>query len=153
GRRAAGRQARRAKARGRPGAALLGSVRPPRRRDRDRSSRAPLAVAPSPGLVAPGSQSLRCGPSVEGREEEFLALIERYARVVASAIRRVCGRQYKTLVPDVEQDVHAALWAVVKSGKKIEHPSSYLYKVALTTALAAVRRSMPEMTTITIDED
>jgi RNA polymerase sigma-70 factor, ECF subfamily len=90
---------------------------------------------------------------VEGREEEFLALIERYARVVASAIRRVCGRHFRTLVPDVEQDVYAALWAVVRSGKKIRHPSSYLYKVALTTALAAVRRSTPEMTTITIDED
>ncbi len=48
------------------------------------------------------------------------------------------------LIPDIEQDVRAALWKRLQGGKEIAHPVSYLYKVALTTALAAVRRS-PEL--------
>jgi RNA polymerase sigma factor (sigma-70 family) len=77
-------------------------------------------------------------------EAAFTALIDSHARVIASAIRRVCSRRHRALVPDIEQDVRAALWKRLQSGKEIVHPVSYLYKVALTTALAAVRRS-PEI--------
>lgn len=73
-------------------------------------------------------------------QEEFSFLIDRHARVISGAIRRVCSRRHRGLIPDVEQDVRAALWKRIQSGKEIEHPVSYLYKVALTTALAAIRR-------------
>lgn len=73
-------------------------------------------------------------------QQEFSALVDRHARVIASAIRRVCSRRHRALVPDIEQDVRAALWKRLQSGKEIAHPVSYLYKVGLTTALAAVRR-------------
>lgn len=72
--------------------------------------------------------------------EEFSALIDTHARVIASAIRRVCGRHHRALIPDVEQEVRAALWKRLQGGKEIEHPVSYLYKVALTTALAVIRQ-------------
>jgi RNA polymerase sigma-70 factor (ECF subfamily) len=81
---------------------------------------------------------------VDSREKEFAALVDEHARVIASAIRRVCSRRHRALVPDIEQDVRAALWKRLQSGKEIVHPVSYLYKVALTTALAAIRRS-PEV--------
>src|SRR5947208_11565737 len=71
---------------------------------------------------------------------------------MSSAGRRVCGRRFKRLVPDVEKEVYAALWNVVRSGKKIEHPTSYLYKVALTTALTMVRKNTPDMRTITLED-
>ena len=77
---------------------------------------------------------------MDSRQDEFTALVERHARVIASAIRRVCSRRHRALVPDVEQDVRAALWKRLQDGKPIEHPVSYLYKVAMTAALAAVRR-------------
>src|SRR5437660_1686632 len=70
---------------------------------------------------------------------------------MSSAIRRVCGRRFHNLVPDVAQEGYAALWNVLKSGKKIAHPTSYLYKVALTTALTMVRKNTPEMTMVTIE--
>ena len=82
------------------------------------------------------------------RQDEFAALVEKYARVVASAIRRVCARKYRALIPDVQQEVYVALWKRLEGGKEIEHPASYLYKVALTTALAVVRKHVPETTTI-----
>lgn len=81
---------------------------------------------------------------MDSRQEEFAALVDRHARVIASAIRRVCSRRHRALVPDIEQDVRTALWKRLQSGKEIAHPVSYLYKVAMTTALAAVRRS-PEL--------
>lgn len=71
---------------------------------------------------------------------EFDRLIRDYARVMAAAIRRVCGRKYGSLAPDVQQEVYLALWKRLHSGKQIDHPISYLYKVALTTALAMVRK-------------
>lgn len=59
---------------------------------------------------------------------------------MAAAIRRVCGRRHHALVPDVQQELYLALWKRLQSGKEIEHPTSYLYKAALTTALAMVRK-------------
>lgn len=75
--------------------------------------------------------------------DRFDALLRENARIVSSAIRRVCGRRHGALVPDIEQEVSLALWKRLDSGKEIEHPVSYLYKMALTTALAVVRRHAP----------
>jgi len=73
-------------------------------------------------------------------EAAFTALIDSHARIIGSAIRRVCSRRHRSLIPDVEQEVRAALWKRLQGGKEIQHPVSYLYKVALTAALAVVRR-------------
>ena len=83
-------------------------------------------------------------------ETRFQQLLRSHARLMAGAIRKVCGRRHRELVPDVEQEVYLALWkrlgdAAAKTegkpgGKEIEHPVSYLYKTALTTAAAMVRR-------------
>jgi RNA polymerase sigma-70 factor (ECF subfamily) len=77
---------------------------------------------------------------VDNQQDQFASLVDQHARVIASAIRRVCSRRHRALIPDIEQEVRAALWKRLRSGKEIVHPVSYLYKVALTTALAAVRR-------------
>jgi len=82
------------------------------------------------------------------RLETFEALVRAHSRLVSGAIRRVCSRRYRALVPDIEQEVYEAIWKRLGSGKEIEHPSSYLYKVALTTALAVVRKHAPETTPI-----
>jgi RNA polymerase sigma-70 factor (ECF subfamily) len=78
-----------------------------------------------------------------GSAEEFERLVEKYSRVMSGAIRRVCGRR-RSLIPDVEQEVRLALWKHLERGKTIEHPVSYLHKMALTTALAVLRREPSE---------
>jgi RNA polymerase sigma factor (sigma-70 family) len=75
--------------------------------------------------------------------DEFERLVDEHARLIAGAIRRVCGRRHASLVPDVEQEVRLALWKRLGRGKKIDHPVSYIYKVALTTALAVLRGCAP----------
>jgi RNA polymerase sigma factor (sigma-70 family) len=72
--------------------------------------------------------------------QQFEALVRRHAKLVGAVVRRVCGRSHASLAPDAEQEVYLALWKRLGSGKEIEHPISYLYKMALTTALAVVRR-------------
>lgn len=81
------------------------------------------------------------------RESDYEALVRDHSRVIAAAVRRVCAGRYAALIPDVEQEIHVALWRRLKSGKEIRSPASYLYKVALTTALAVIRRQHPEQET------
>lgn len=77
-------------------------------------------------------------------ETHFQQLLRSHARLMAGAIRKVCGRRHHALVPDVEQEVYLALWKRLGGGgKEIDHPVSYLYKTALTTAAAMVRKLAP----------
>jgi RNA polymerase sigma factor (sigma-70 family) len=79
-------------------------------------------------------------------DEEFLAFTQQYRGIIVSAIRRVCGAASHSLLPDVEQEVYLALWQRWSDGKRIDYPVSYLYKVALRTALAVMRTySAPDM--------
>lgn len=108
-----------------------------------------LALLDSPLPGRPTGHSEEVAPSAT----EFERLIRTHARVMAAAIRRVCGRRHGALVPDVQQEVYLALWKRLHSGKEIEHPVSYLYKVALTTALAMVRKLDPERGDTPLDEE
>lgn len=76
---------------------------------------------------------------MDPNEQEFERLVAKYARLMSGAVRRVCGRRHRTLMPDVEQEIRLALWKRLQDGKGIDHPVSYLYKVALTTALSVLR--------------
>jgi DNA-directed RNA polymerase specialized sigma24 family protein len=76
---------------------------------------------------------------MDSLQEEFLALTRQYRGVIVSAIRRVCGDASPTVLPDVEQEVYLALWQRWNSDARIDYPVSYLYKVALRTALAVMR--------------
>lgn len=72
------------------------------------------------------------------REElELERLIEENARLMASAVRSVARGD---LVPDIEQEIRLALLKRLRSGAAIEHPSAYVYKVALTTARTMMKR-------------
>ncbi len=71
---------------------------------------------------------------------DFERLINQYSGLISDAIRRVCAQHYGFVAPDVRQEVHLALWRQLEAGNKPQHEASYIYKVALTTALREVRR-------------
>jgi RNA polymerase sigma factor (sigma-70 family) len=75
--------------------------------------------------------------------DDYDELVSRHARLMAAVVRRVCGARHQALVPDVEQEIRLALWKRLQSGNEIRHPTSYLYKVALATSLAVIRRYRP----------
>jgi DNA-directed RNA polymerase specialized sigma24 family protein len=72
-------------------------------------------------------------------QEAFLAFTQAYRGIIVSAIRRVCGAASDRLLPDVEQDVYLTLWQCWTEGTRIDYPVSYLYTVALRTALKIMR--------------
>lgn len=84
--------------------------------------------------------------------DEFERLLRRYSRLMSAAVRRVCGRRHRELVPDAEQEVYLALWKRLGNGKEIAFPTSYLYRMALTTALAMVRKHEKEPAADGVDE-
>lgn len=78
---------------------------------------------------------------------EFDRLLDSSARSISVAIRQVCGGRYRSLVPDVEQEVRLIAWRRLAAGGPIRNARSYFYKVALTTALAMVARAAPQQET------
>ena len=69
-------------------------------------------------------------PPVE--TEKFLAEVSRTVRAVLS--RRFPALSWNER-EDIEQEVTLKLWKIRTSGKKIDNPGSYLWKVVYTTAL------------------
>jgi len=84
-------------------------------------------------------------------QSDFEELVGRYARLFAAVARRVCGRRYQALIPDVEQEIRLALWKRMQGGNEIRHPTSYLYKVALATSLEVIRRYHPQREELAAD--
>jgi RNA polymerase sigma factor (sigma-70 family) len=82
---------------------------------------------------------------------EYDRLVEKYARLLAAVARRVCGQRHAALLPDIEQEIRLALWKRLQGGNEIRHPTSYLYKVALATSLAVIRRYRPRHEDLTAD--
>ena len=79
-------------------------------------------------------------PSSNNRQDRFERLLGEYARVIAHAARKVCAPYHGALAEDVEQECCLNLWKHLANGKEIENPASYLYKMALTTALRLIRK-------------
>jgi RNA polymerase sigma factor (sigma-70 family) len=77
--------------------------------------------------------------SMPEQHKAFLAFIQSYARLISRAIRQACGQKYPTLQVDIEQEVYLKLWEAWTYNRCIDYPVSYLYKVALRTALAVLR--------------
>ena len=74
---------------------------------------------------------------------DYEGLLARYARLIEAVARRVCGRHHRCLLPDVAQEIRLALWRRLQNAVHIRHPASYVYKVALATSLAVIRRYRP----------
>jgi RNA polymerase sigma factor (sigma-70 family) len=65
----------------------------------------------------------------------------------------VCAARYPDLIPDVEQEVRLALLKRLRGEGEIRHPSAYVYKVALATSLAVIRRYRPQREELEADPE
>lgn len=84
-----------------------------------------MARDPEPGPPSPSSAA---------------DLIQRYARVIRSAVSRVAGRRAHAVADDIVQVVTLNLWRHLEREQVIESPSSYIYKAAIREAVRAMRR-------------
>lgn len=76
--------------------------------------------------------------SVEARLEH---LLETYGRFLRGTLRRVQPRNLGISLEDLEQEVRIRLWRALRDEREIAHLPSYLYRVAATVTVDAVRRA------------
>jgi RNA polymerase sigma factor (sigma-70 family) len=73
-------------------------------------------------------------------DARFLRLLERYGEFLRRTIVRLCPRTAGLSVDDIEQDARVQLWRALKREREITYPSSYIYKVAVSATIRAIRR-------------
>src|SRR5258708_37846452 len=74
---------------------------------------------------------------VEARLQE---LRDAYGAFLRSAVRRLCPSTLGVTAEEIEQDARIRLWHALQRERKIDDPASYLYRIAATAAIDAVRR-------------
>jgi RNA polymerase sigma factor (sigma-70 family) len=73
-------------------------------------------------------------------EQRFDAVMEQYGRLLRAAIARVCPRDMAADYDDIHQEACLRIWRAIASGREIPAPASYIYRVAATTTIDAIRR-------------
>jgi len=69
------------------------------------------------------------------------ALLKQYGALLHRTILRVCPRELGLLCDDIEQEARLSLWKALQGEREIAFPVSYIYKVAVSATLRAVRRA------------
>lgn len=77
---------------------------------------------------------------LEETEARFKAVLEEYGKFLRHAIAQVCPRQLGIQLDDIEQEARLRLWRALESEREIRDVASYLYKVAVTTTIDAIRK-------------
>jgi RNA polymerase sigma factor (sigma-70 family) len=73
-------------------------------------------------------------------ETRFNTIIEEYGRFLRQTIVHLCPKDLGIQFNDIEQDARLRLWRALQSEREIHDLASYLYRIAVTATLDAVRR-------------
>jgi RNA polymerase sigma-70 factor (ECF subfamily) len=73
-------------------------------------------------------------------EERWRALVEEYGRFLRRTIIRLCPRYLGLDFDDIEQEARLRLWQALRNEREITNPASYLYRIAATATIDAIRR-------------
>ena len=74
---------------------------------------------------------------VDARLEQ---LLDAYGSFLRSAVRKLCPSTLGVTAEEIEQDARIRLWHALQRERNIADPASYLYRIAATAAIDAVRR-------------
>lgn len=72
--------------------------------------------------------------------DRFERLLERFAPLLRAVIARQCPRDLGIQAADVEQDARVRLWRAFEREKELSDPASYIYRIAVSTTIDAIRR-------------
>jgi RNA polymerase sigma factor (sigma-70 family) len=78
--------------------------------------------------------------SITEVEARFNAFMNEYGRLLSQAIIQFCPKDLGLQFNDIEQDARLRLWRAIQSEREIHDPASYLYRIAVTATLDAIRR-------------
>ena len=82
-------------------------------------------------------------PLATGRDAHHARLeelVQQYGRLIKSVVARVAGPSTPLIGQDVEQEVVLALWRQITREQDIQHPASYIYRVAVRETVRRLRR-------------
>lgn len=75
-------------------------------------------------------------------DRQFDALVTRYGGLIAAVVRKVAGPDASRVADDVEQRVVVALWRRLEGEQTIQHPASYLYRMAVRETVHVLRQEL-----------
>jgi RNA polymerase sigma factor (sigma-70 family) len=73
-------------------------------------------------------------------EQRLNELLDAYGSFLRKTIRRLCPTTLGVTAEEIEQDARIRLWHALHRERNITDPASYLYRIAATAAIDAVRR-------------
>lgn len=79
--------------------------------------------------------------ATSGAEDRLAELLGRYSGFLRRTILRVCPRAMGLSCDDIEQEARLRLWSALKNETEIAYPGSYIYKVAVSATLRAIRQA------------
>ena len=78
-------------------------------------------------------------PTVE-LEERFNLVVEEFGVLLRRAIVRFCPRDKGLQFDDIEQEARLRLWRALQDEREVTNYASYLYRIAATATIDALRR-------------
>ena len=78
-------------------------------------------------------------PTVE-IEERFNLVVEEFGVLLRRAIVRFCPRDKGLQFDDIEQEARMRLWRALQDEREVTNYASYLYRIAATATIDALRR-------------
>jgi RNA polymerase sigma factor (sigma-70 family) len=82
----------------------------------------------------------RDGPVADVVNARLNELLTAYGAFLRNAVRRVCPTALGVTIDEIEQDARIRLWHALKRERNIADPASYIYRIAATAAIDAMRR-------------
>jgi len=73
-------------------------------------------------------------------EERFNMVVEEFGMQLRRAIIRFCPRDKGLQFDDIEQDARMRLWRALQDEREVTNYASYLYRIAATATIDALRR-------------
>jgi len=73
-------------------------------------------------------------------ESRLNDILDEYGAFLRRTIAHLCPKDLGIHFSDIEQEARLRLWRALKSEREIRDPASYLYRIAMTATLDAVRR-------------
>lgn len=73
-------------------------------------------------------------------EVRFNAILDEYGQVLRKAIARCCPTDLGIQTADIEQEARIRLWRALESEREIKDLTSYVYRIASTTVIDAIRK-------------
>jgi RNA polymerase sigma-70 factor (ECF subfamily) len=80
-------------------------------------------------------------PEDSATDARLAEMLELYGQILRRAIVHLCPRNLGLDFDDLEQEARVRLWRALRRETEIEHPASYLFRLASSVTIDAMRRA------------